>query len=94
MFSLRSNLEINTSRCEIIWLAVARPPHLGCVRELFLAKNLLVFCDPLVLPKVPLRYDFFTPIVPLPSSEDDFLKIHSLYTRLFPPLPNAATWSV
>lgn len=53
-----------------------------------------MFCDPLVLPKVPLRYDFFTPIVPLPSSEDDFLKIRSLYTRLFPPLPNAATWSV
>lgn len=66
------------------------------VRELFLAKkNLLVFCDPLVLPKLPLRYDFYTPLVlSLSSSEDDFLKIHSLCTRLFPPLSNAATWSV
>lgn len=52
---------------------------------------MLVFCDPLVLARLPLGDDFFTPtILPLSSSEDDFLKIHPLNARLPPLLENAS----
>ena len=54
-------------------------------------QSMLVFCDPLVLPRLPLRYDFFTAtILPLSCSEDDFLKIHPLNARLPPLFENAS----
>lgn len=51
-----------------------------------------MFCDPLVLPRLPLRYDFFTPtVLPLSSSEDGFLKTYPLNARLPPLFENTST---
>lgn len=53
---------------------------------------MLMFCDPLVLTRLPFSYGFSTPtILPLSSSENDFLKIHRLNARLPPLFENAST---
>lgn len=62
------------------------------VRELFLAKVLIVFSNPLVLPKLPFSCGFCTPIVLLlSSSEDDFFEdlfsVFSGSSLLFQMLP-------